>query len=162
MTGPGRSASGSTPGRCSGRCSRRSPRRGSSGRCWRLWSTYRACCPRRSSAARWGWATDCSTVRASRAVIISDHLDLGGHDVGELGDREAQYGHGPPTITVMMAITMATMGLFMKNLDIVSLPLSYPHILSHPCEALPKPVRPLPRLRGGERLPCGGASFSTT
>ena len=63
----------------------------SSCRRWRSWTACRACCRRRSSAARAASATDCSIVTASAPGVGRRDDDLRRDDRRELRDRQAAH-----------------------------------------------------------------------
>src|SRR5712691_6939646 len=73
-------------------------------------STPLICCSR-------GAATACSSVWASAPTYVANTWISGGAILGNwaVGRRSTVM---PPTITMRIAITMATMGRLMKNLDI--------------------------------------------
>src|ERR1700683_626265 len=68
-----------------------------------------------------GVATDCSMVWASAPTYIAEIWISGGAMAGNCATgRDAMTT--APTITVNMAITIATIGRLIKNLDIISFP----------------------------------------
>src|SRR4029453_5929477 len=69
-----------------------------------------------------GVATDCSTVSASAPVYIAVVSICGGAISGNCATGSRNTITAPP-ITKMMAMTIATIGRFMKNLDMGSLSL---------------------------------------
>ena len=70
-----------------------------------------------------GVATDCSTVSASAPVYMAVVSICGGAISGNCATGSRNTITAPP-ITKRMAMTIATIGLLMKNLDMVSVILA--------------------------------------
>src|SRR5262249_31251280 len=65
-----------------------------------------------------GVATDCSMVSASAPVYVVDAMICGGTIAGNCARGRPRIATRP-SMTVIMAMTMATMGRFTKNFEII-------------------------------------------